>query len=422
MKPNVKMLISAIISKASGSIFTLTLVVYLGHKIGSQASGYFYFTLAVSVMLSQLARLGLDGVVLRHASRHRQSGDAAALQTFSGDVLVYLLVCGAVLVLAGKAVEYFAAPLIFSGESPYLLYEIALYSSVPFTLMWTGASLLKGIEQTSLSVFVEAGIFPLIALLLMLVNPGPAVNQQAVYEPAVRVLLWANIIAATLTLAFVVRFAGCRIRLPGLLLRCRELHAESLRGVWVAISNTLIVWSPLLFLGVLATPTDVGVYNAAFRVTMVIGAFSPVFRGVSTPRLAAMLRRNESPVPFLKKSMAHVIGAGLLALLAGELAFDWIFAHFGQGFSSAAGLATLMLVGMLANVLFVVMETQLILADRNDLLRTNTIFTVLATLPLTLMLVFLFQAYGAALGFVITNVLSRASMLYLFNRLYRCRI
>ena len=417
MKSQVKILLSAIVSKASGSVFTLALVAYLGHAIGLQASGYFYYTLAVSVVLSQLLRLGIDGVVLRVASRHHQSGDAAALQTFAGDVLLYLLVCGAALILLGKAIEQYAAPLMFSGDSPYLLYEIALYSFVPFTLIWTGASLLKGIGQTSLSVFIEAGIVPAIVLLLMQVKPDAAGLQQAVDA-----LLWANIIAAVFTLALAYKFAGCRIRLSGLLLRCRELLTESLRGVWVAISNTLIVWSPLLFLGILATPSDVAVYNAAFRVTMVIGAFSPVFRGVSTPRLAAMLHRNESPVPFLKKSMAHVIAAGLLVLLAGELAFDWIFAHFGQGFSSAAGLATLMLVGMLANVLFVIMETQLILADRNDLLRANTIFTVLVTLPLTLLLIHFFQAYGAALAFVITNVLSRASMLYLFNRLYGCRI
>lgn len=412
-----KSLINAIISKASGSIFTLALVAYLGHAIGPQGSGYFYFTLAVSVILSQLLRLGLDGVVLRQSSRCLHSGEADAMQTFAGDVLVYLVFCGAALVLAGKAVEHYVAPLIFPGESPYLLYEIALYSCVPFTLMWTGASLLKGIEQTSLSVFIEAGAVPVIVLLLMLAKP-----EAAEYQQAIDALLWANVIAAALTLALVFKFTGCRIRLPGLLLRCRRLLAESLRSVWVAISNTLIVWSPLFFLGILATPSDVAVYNAAFRVTMVIGAFSPVFRGVSTPRLAAMLRRNESPVPFLKKSMAHALGAGLLVLLAGELAFDWIFAHFGQGFSSAAGLATLMLVGMLANVLFVIMETQLILADRNDLLRTNTIFTVLVTLPLTLMLIHFFQAYGAALAFVITNVLSRAGMLYLFNRVYGCRI
>ena len=82
----------------------------------------------------------------------------------------------------------------------------------------------------------------------------------------------------------------------------------------------------------------------------------------------------------------------------------------------------LMLVGMLANVLFVIMETQLILADRNDLLRANTLFTVAATLPLTLALIASFQAYGAALAFVVTNVLSRGNMLYLFNRTYACRI
>jgi O-antigen/teichoic acid export membrane protein len=417
MKSQMKILISAIISKAGGSVFTLALVVYLGHAVGPQASGYFYFTLAVSVILSQLLRLGLDGVVLRQSSRYSHSGDAGALQTFAGDVLVYLLACGGALLLLGKAVEQYAAPLIFSGESPYLLYQIALYSFVPFTLMWTGASLLKGIGQTSVSVFIEAGSVPVIVLLLMLVKTGPVG-----YREAADALLWANMIAAAATVALVFRFSGCRIKPRGLLLRCRELFEESLRGVWVAISNTLVVWSPLFFLGMLATPSDVGVYNAAFRVTMVIGAFSPVFRGVSTPKLAALLHSNESPVPFLKKSMAYVIGAGLLLLLAGEMTFDWVFAHFGQGFSSAADLAMLMLVGMLANVLFVIMETQLILADRNDLLRTNTIFTVLVTLPLTLALIHYFQAYGAALGFVITNVLSRAGMLYLFNRVYECRI
>jgi O-antigen/teichoic acid export membrane protein len=409
-------LFNAILSKAGGALFALALVVYLGQASGTEVSGHFYYTLAVAVMLSQLLRLGMDGVVLRLASRYRHAGDAAALQGLAGDMLAYLLGCGGAMVLTGKLLQPYAAPLLFAGEAPFLLYETALYSFVPFTLMWSGAALLKGIGKTSLSVFIEAGSVPLLVLLGMQLQAG------AGYREAAQALLWANVLAALLTLALVLRHAGCRIAPRGLLRRCRELMAESVRGVWVAISNTLIVWSPLFFLGLLATPADVGVYNAAFRVTMVIGAFSAVFRGVATPRLAGLLQREQSPVPFLKRSMTHIMLAGLLLLVAGELSFDRLFAHFGAGFSAAAGLAMLMLVGMLANVLFVIMETQLILADRNDLLRANAVFTLLLGLPLTLALIGSLQAYGAALGFVLTNVLSRANMLYLFNRSYACRI
>ncbi|MCK9199933.1 MAG: oligosaccharide flippase family protein [Gallionella sp.] len=412
-----KTLVNAILSKAGGALFTLALVAYLGHAIGPEASGYFYFTLAVAVMLSQLLRLGMDGVVLRLSSRYHQAGDADALRKLAGDVLVYLIGCGALMVAAGLALEGYAAPLVFPGESPHLLYKTALYSFLPFTLVWTGAALLKGIGKTSLSVFIEAGSVPLIVLLWMqLYTDGGG------YGEAVSGLLWANVFAALWTLALVFRHAGCSIALTGLYARCRELLTESVRGVWVAISNTLIVWSPLFFLGMLATPVDVGVYNAAFRVTMVIGAFSAVFRGIATPLLAGLLQRKESPVPFLKRSMAHIMAAGLLVLVAGELTFDWLFAHFGAGFTAASALAMLMLVGMLANVLFVIMETQLILADRNDLLRANALFTLFVGLPLTLVLILYFQAYGAALGFVLTNVLSRSNMLYLFNRSYACRI
>ncbi|HEY0666330.1 MAG TPA: oligosaccharide flippase family protein [Gallionella sp.] len=411
-----KALFGAILSKAGGALFSLALVAYLGHAIGPAASGHFYFTLTVAVMLSQLLRLGMDGAVLRLASRHHHAGKADALQMLAGDMLVYLLVGGAAMILLGKLLERSVAPLLFAGESPGLLYEAALYSFVPFTLMWSCAALLKGIGRTSLSVFIEAGSVPLLVLLWMLHAEAPG------YREAVHALLWANVLAALFALALVLRHAGCRVRLPGLYARCRTLLGESLRGVWVAISNTLIVWSPVFFLGILTTPEDVGIYNAAFRVTMVIGAFSAVFRGVATPRLAGLLHLGQSPVPFLKRSMMLIVAAGLLALVAGEVTFDWLFAQFGEGFSAASGLAMLMLVGMLANVLFVIMETQLILADRNDLLRTNAIFTLLASLPLTLGLIEYFQAYGAALGFVLTNVLSRSNMLYLFNRLYGCRI
>jgi len=410
-------LIAAIFSKAGGSVFTLALVLYLAQAIGPQASGYFYFTLAVAMMLSQLLRLGMDGVVLRLASRYRQAGDDAALRMLAGDMLACLLACGGAMVLVGKALERHAAPLVFPGENGDLLYEVALYAFVPFSLMWVCASLLKGIGRTSLSVFVEAGSVPLFVLLAMRMGTG-----APDYREAVEALLWANLTAAAVAVALVFRHAGCRMQWPGLLPRCKALLAESLDGVWVAISNTLIVWSPLFLLGLLATPTDVGVYNAAFRVTMVIGAFSPVFRGVATPRLAGLLHRNESPVPFLRRSMTHIVAAGLLVLLLAGFAFDRLFAHFGEGFASASGLATLMLVGMLANVLFVIMETHLILDARNDLLRANTVFTLLLALPLTLVLIRYFQAYGAALAFVVTNVLSRGNMLYLFNRMYGCRI
>lgn len=409
-------LISATLSKAGGAVFTLLLVVYLGQMTGSRDSGYFYFTLALVVMLSQLLRLGLDGVLLRRASRHHSAREHAALQRLSGDVLVYLLVGGTLLLLGGMAVERHVAPLLFPGES-LLLYRVALYSCLPFTLMWSSAALLKGIGRTALAVFIEAGSVPLLVLLLMLAQGG-----GADYREAAKALLQANLLAAALAMALVYRHAGCRILPAGLLRRCLSLLQDALQSVWVAMSNTLIVWSPLFLLGMLATPADVGIYNAAFRVTMVVGAFSAVFRGIATPRLAGMMHRSESPVPYLKRAMSPIVIAGLLLVLAGELSFDWVFAQMGSGFAAASGLAMLMLVGMLANVLFVMMETQLILADRNDLLRANALFTVQFALPLTLLLIAHFNAYGAALGFVLTNILSRGNMLYLFNRQYDCRI
>lgn len=409
-------LISATLSKAGGAVFTLLLVVYLGQMTGSRDSGYFYFTLALVVMLSQLLRLGLDGVLLRRASRHHSAREHAALQRLSGDVLVYLLVGGTLLLLGGMAVERHVAPLLFPGES-LLLYRVALYSCLPFTLMWSSAALLKGIGRTALAVFIEAGSVPLLVLLLMLAQGG-----HTDYREAAKALLQANLLAAALAMALVYRHAGCRILPAGLLRRCLSLLQDALQSVWVAMSNTLIVWSPLFLLGMLATPADVGIYNAAFRVTMVVGAFSAVFRGIATPRLAGMMHRSESPVPYLKRAMSPIVIAGLLLVLAGELSFDWVFAQMGSGFAAASGLAMLMLVGMLANVLFVMMETQLILADRNDLLRANALFTAQFALPLTLLLIAHFNAYGAALGFVLTNILSRSNMLYLFNRQYDCRI
>jgi O-antigen/teichoic acid export membrane protein len=410
-------LISAILSKAGGAVFTLLLVVYLGQTTGSRDSGYFYFTLAVVVMLSQLLRLGLDGVLLRRASRHHSAREHAALQRLNGDVLVYLLGGGMLLLMGGTAVERDVAPLLFQGDAPVQLYRVALYSCLPFTLMWSSAALLKGIGRTALSVFIEAGSVPLLVLLLMLARGG-----EAGYREAAQALLQANLLAAALAMALVYRHSGCRILPAGMLRRCLSLLQESAQSVWVAVSNTLIVWSPLFFLGLLASPSDVGIYNAAFRVTMVIGAFSAVFRGIATPQLADLLHRSESPVPYLKRAMSPIIIAGLLLLLAGELSFDWVFAQVGSGFTAASGLAMLMLVGMLANVLFVMMETQLILADRNDLLRSNALFTAQFALPLTLLLIAHFNAYGAALGFVLTNILSRGNMLYLFNRQYDCRI
>lgn len=409
-------LISATLSKAGGAVFTLLLVAYLGQTTGARDSGYFYFTLALVVMLSQLLRLGLDGVLLRRASRHHSAREHAALQRLSGDVLVYLLVGGTLLLLGGMAVERHAAPLLFPGESP-LLYRVTLYACLPFTLMWSSAALLKGIGRTALAVFIEAGSVPLLVLVLLLAQGG-----QTDYRVAAQALLHANLLAAALAMALVYRHAGCRILTAGILRRCLDLLRDALQSVWVAVSNTLIVWSPLFFLGMLATPADVGIYNAAFRVTMVVGAFSAVFRGIATPRLAGMMHRSESPVPYLKRAMSPIAIAGLLLVLAGELSFDWVFAQMGSGFAAASGLAMLMLVGMLANVLFVMMETQLILADRNDLLRANALFTAQFALPLTLLLIAHFNAYGAALGFVLTNMLSRGNMLYLFNRQYDCRI
>ncbi len=411
-------LIRAVITRFAGAAFTLLLAIYLARTIGATGSGYFYYALTLIVTISQVMRLGLDSVVLRKTSALLTRNDLPLIRVLNGDVLLFTILLGLPIVLIGWLIKPWFVMHFGLNEMQGVLYSNLLASILPFSWLWIYASTLRALKWSSLSVFIEVGITSLLTLLILLAFSTTQNNATF----ALQAQTMGIVFSALILLTTVGRVSGFSFVKNGYWQRAKRLYSESLSSVWVVISNAIIVWSPLLLLGFLAEPSDVGVYNSAFRVTMIVGAFSSVFKSIVTPKLAALLD-NQVQMPEALRQYTKWVGGGLsLVLLCVWIVLGNIFSLFGGEFTAASGLATVMLFGQFTNVLVVMIETLLILDNRNDLLKKNAVFSMLFSLPLCWFLIVEFGVMGAAIGFSITNVVSRAGVIYLFNKSYSCRL
>lgn len=411
-------LIRAVLTRFAGAAFTLLLAIYLARTIGATGSGYFYYALTLIVTISQLMRLGLDGVVLRRSSALFTKKEFGELKQFNGDVLLFTSFLGGALLLFGLLIKDWMVSHHSFSAIEVQLYDNVLLSILPFSFLWIYASTLRSLRWSSFSVFIEVGITSFLTLLTLLIYSRAQITTERALQAQT-----VGIVLSTLILLLVIwRITGFSLVWQGMFRRVKMLYVESFDSVGVVISNAVIVWSPLLLLGFLAAPADVGIYNSAFRVTMIIGAFSSVFKSIVTPKLAVLLDR-KNKLPDTLRRYSKWVGLGLIALLfVVWFVLDNIFMLFGREFSAANDLAVVMLFGQFANVLVVMIETLLILDNRNDLLKKNAIFTMMLSLPLCWLLIVQYGVLGAAIGFAITNVVSRAGVIYLFNKSYNCRL
>ncbi len=183
----------------------------------------------------------------------------------------------------------------------------------------------------------------------------------------------------------------------------------------VTVTNGIVILVPLQVLGWFGSNHDAGVYNAALRVSMFVGAFGVVIRTLVVKKTAQRSNGAENRVGDVKQSVLVALPWILVSLV-----ISWqgqrLASLFGPGFSELHSIILVMLVAQCVYVAGNLIETRAVLAGEKVLLNVTSVTTIIVAFCVTVPLVDAFGLQGAVWGFALTIGVSRAQLVLLYLR------
>lgn len=396
-----------VLARIAGAGLTGGLAVYVARTQGAKFSGRFFLLISTITILSVLTRLGVDPFLSATVAPRAADGvRATATHLVSTSIAVLILVAGAGLVLTilQLVVGDWTAETLGRLPVGYLILAVLGVNSI-----WIVGGYCRALGLASLSIFLETGMFS--AWLFGILE----VCRISGLEPAPTTVAYAvALLLPVLLLAMMPVVIGARGHLY-----TKGGWSHALRGLVafgaVTVTNGIVILIPLQVLGWYGLVQEAGIYNAALRVSMFVGAFGVVIKSTIVRQEAKRLGRIEDRARDVRHMFVFaapwVVVSLLIAWQSGLLS-----SLFGSEFKDIESIILIMLLAQCLYVAGNILETRAVLNGEKWLLNVTSVTTVLAALALTPPLVREFGLLGAAWGFAATIVVSRGLLIWMYLR------
>jgi len=338
---------AALIIRVAGAGLTFLLNVFVARLYGADGAGVYFLALTVMTIATVFGRMGMDNSLLRFVAAHAASGEWEEVQ---GVYRKGMRIAWAASV-ASTAVMVAVAPLLarYVFRKPELASAMSWMALgvVPVAIGTLYGQILRALKRVWASMMVSAVWIPGIAIVgLWLAGPrGGAVVAIQVY-----------VLAAALTA--LGAWAWWRRVTPTL----RGVHGDfdgatllrsSIPLFWVASMTMAMNWIANFALGVWGSVADVGVFNAASRISFLVSFVLIAVDNISAPMFAALHKAGDQDG--LGRTARNTVR--LMVLLAAPalavivLAPRRIMGLFGPEFERGGVVLVILAFAQLANVM-----------------------------------------------------------------------
>ncbi|HYY09723.1 MAG TPA: flippase, partial [Kineosporiaceae bacterium] len=376
-------LAGAVVQQAS----LLAVTTIIARALGPLALGRYVLCYALFVLLTLFSLLGFRYAVIRHVTAQVTDGDAGAVR---GTIRMALTVSGSVAVTLALAVALGSPALATLFHDPELRIGFVLVAAA------LPACIVRDLTLAATQGWRSQRAFTLVAWvvepLLRLAGTVLALLLGAGVVGALVALLVSSWVAAALgSLALRRRLAT----LPGARtpVAVRSLMSFALTSWVTVVAVSGLLWADSLFLGSLATASDVGTYNAATRlVNLAVFVMAPIDT-LFAPHFAHLHHLGDRTGLHATYSTAtnwtlriSLPAFVLLIVYPGDL-----LALFGPGFVVGAAVTFVLACGQLVNAATGPCGSLLVMSGAN---RTNMIDNIAALVLNVVLNLALIPPYG----------------------------
>lgn len=375
-----------------------------------EESGLFFLTLGFVIFLSHILRYGLDNYVLKKCAIYISDVNP---RKFLSVVIVSVLFC----ILASFLL--FLALLSLANIIPYeyiwyLVYAFpiavmaALLGIIAHSLHASGFVFMGSVTDTSLN-------YLLFSILVTVLTPLDAVGAIKLFALACSIALVFQVVLCI----YAYKSNGIAtgqwktVRLKDT--NHKEMYETSLPLWIVVIAQQLNQWSAQFISSIYVSEQQIAVLAIAMRIALLVPMVLNAVNMVVSPQFAALQHKKETEKTeeVLSQSL-KLLAVVCTALFIFIILFgEKILRIFGEEYTVAAGLLSILVCGQLVNALTGPCGKLLMMSGYEKDFRNVSIAVAAAGVLLGLILTSLFGLYGAAIATSVTIASQNITLAYL---------
>ena len=336
--------------KFFAALSTFFLNLYVTRFYGVEQAGVFFFYLSIVYILSGVATLGMETAVVKFLS----------LKTFSKNSLIIRNIVNRVLFSTFVLSIFFIILLVIATITsiegfiiiPYATYSVVL---LPFSILSISISIIlgasfQGLKKVASSSIVNSLSIPLLTIIFIwLINDSSSIATLVICFTASSFLTiifgyyyWISITRNKIKKSTDINF--------------NWIDFNKSRGPFfiISIMNMIIIWLPNIILGFYVDESQVAIYNAAMRTSMILSFIHISVSVISAPKFSELFSQQDyfGLDKAIKFSSFLMIVIGVIPLTLMIFFSKSIMGYFGDGLSEGYLILIILSIGQFINVIF----------------------------------------------------------------------
>jgi len=384
------------------------------NTVGASDYGFYFAVFNFSLLFNILLDIGMTNFNNREIAQHNQ----LLGKYFSNIVSLKMLLgiaYGIALLASGLLIGYNSRHfhfLLFLGFNQFLLsFILYLRSNISGLHLFKTDSLISVLDRTILIIVC--------AILLWTDIAGPTFQIEW--------LVYAQTFAYAVTILVTFFIVQSKTRLLKINFDF-TLFRMILKQSWpfallvLLMSSYTRIDSVMLERMLPDGATESGIYAQGFRILDAVSNFALLFAGLLLPIFAKMIKDKENVASLVKVSfLMLIIPASALSLSSYFYSHDIMFFLYNSNINEASNVFGILIVGFIPISVSYIFGTLLTANGSLKLLNIMAACGVVANVGLNLILIPLFEAYGAAVASLATQSFTALVQIFLVKKVFKFR-
>jgi O-antigen/teichoic acid export membrane protein len=383
--------------RAGGAFVQFCFQILIARQWGLENFGLFSVAFTVTIVSSMVARWGADQWVLRELSATNATGSARNFVSVLINGMMLVLATSALVTLflwcASGSIAYFLI-----SRKPGVaeeLVQIMTLSIIPFALINFLCESLRAVNKHLLATLLQTVLVPSLSVLLLFGFSLVSARTLTQVADAYVIACLLTFLAGALCLRRVYRVRAGTGQFVWIF---KEVAGETTSIAVVVLLSTWLAYADILILGYFHGPSEVGLYAAAQRLSLLFGFVLVSLNSLLGPKFALLIKQGQNAEVFslYRRSLKWTVLIGLPILVLLAVFSRWFLSWFGSNFASAQYILLILLAGQLINMLTGPVGVIMMMGRHAATMRVYVSITALTHIPAALVLTSFFGAAGAA--------------------------
>lgn len=384
----------SLLLKILGAVLTFAFNVAIARKLGSQNAGIYYIALTFATVASIVSRIGFDNILLQLIASNAVNKNWNEIKSVHKKIINFSFILSLFITALIITSSNELATSIFRKPELSQPIQLMALSITPTVIAVLNAQALKGLKEIFSSQIIESAGIPALSLIGLYI-----LSKSLDITGAILSYVLATVLVSTLGYLLWKRLipknTNCSksIQTKTLILASMPLFCVDLMGL-------ILNWSATFFLGIWGENSDVGVFNAASRLALLISFILIAITPAIAPKFAELYKLGDiESLKNLSRKSANITTIMALPVIT-FFVFNstWLMSLFGKDYVSGNNILIILSLGQFVNVVTGSVSFLLIMSGKGTLVRDSMILGGFTNIIGNIILVPLWGIIGAAIA------------------------